>query len=192
MTIKSRSWFQISWNTRSKEFFPSGVRSATMVCLGAEGWSFDSLINVFGSVRKTGHTHTFISISMHDQLVNWGLKTINIDVILMHTTSFVSLPVIRDSGIPSVSYFSVPPLPITNVLGTRQSIKIENITIPIIYVLGIEDDTQFVIHHKHITLHITTRNVWFLTRSIRYDLSSTIACDYIYIPVDMGRISSNY
>merc|ERR1719353_66535 len=49
--------------------------------------------------------------SMHDELVQW-LNTTKVDAILMHTASFGSKPAVSDSGVPWISYFSVPPLPL--------------------------------------------------------------------------------
>jgi len=49
--------------------------------------------------------------SMHDELGPW-LACAGVDAVLLHAASFGSVPVVAASGIPWVSYFSVPPLPL--------------------------------------------------------------------------------
>merc|ERR1712232_1394370 len=62
---------------------------------------------VLSSYRSTLKLPLF---SMHDELVNW-LKTPGIDAVVLHMASFGSKPVVEATGIPMISYMSVPPLP---------------------------------------------------------------------------------
>ena len=119
--------FLLPNTTEHKSFFPSGVSSAKMVYLGTKDWSFDTLFSgaeydiknlpwykkliafakILWSYRESMEAPFF---SMTDHLVKW-LQTVDLDAIVLHVASFGNAHVVRDSGIPFVSYFSVPPLP---------------------------------------------------------------------------------
>ena len=120
--------FLLPNTTEYRTFFASGVSSARMEYLGTQEWSFNSLftgpeydfknlpwykkpivfVKILLSYREALDAPLF---SMHDELVQW-LNTTKVDAILMHTASFGSKPAVSDSGVPWISYFSVPPLPL--------------------------------------------------------------------------------
>ena len=120
--------FLLPNTTEHKSFFPSGVSSARMVYLGTKDWSFDTLLSgpeydvknlpwykkpimmakVLWSYRELMEAPFF---SMTDHLVKW-VQTAHLDAVVVHVASFGNAHVIRDSGIPYVSYFSIPPLPL--------------------------------------------------------------------------------
>ena len=120
--------FLLPNTTEYRTFFASRASSARMEYLGTQEWSFNSLftgpeydfknlpwykkpivlVKMILSYREALDAPLF---SMHDELVQW-LNTTKVDAILMHTASFGSKPAVKDSGVPWISYFSVPPLPL--------------------------------------------------------------------------------
>jgi len=120
--------FVVPNTTEHKSYFPKGMGSARMVFLGTEDWAFDKLFNgpeydfknvpwykkplVFAKVLSSYRSTLDVPIfSMHDELGPW-LKTGGIDAVLLHAASLGSTPVVATSGIPWVSFFSLPPLPL--------------------------------------------------------------------------------
>ena len=119
--------FVVPNTTAQRSYFPKGVGDASMVYLGTEEWSFDTLFsgpefdyknlplykwpgmfgNILLSYREVLEKPVF---SMHDGLVAW-IKTAGVDAVLLHAASLGSRPVVEASGIPWVSYVSFPPLP---------------------------------------------------------------------------------
>ena len=120
--------FVVPNTTEHRSYFPKGVGSATMVFLGTEDWAFDTLFSgpeydfknlpwykkplLFAKVLSTYRSTLDVPMfSMHDELGPW-LARAGVDAVLLHAASFGSVPVVAASGIPWVSYFSVPPLPL--------------------------------------------------------------------------------
>eukprot|EP00927_Polykrikos_kofoidii_P050627 TRINITY_DN4451_c0_g1_i1.p1 TRINITY_DN4451_c0_g1~~TRINITY_DN4451_c0_g1_i1.p1 ORF type:complete len:544 (-),score=84.30 TRINITY_DN4451_c0_g1_i1:139-1770(-) len=112
--------------TEAKSYFPKGVGNATMVYLGTQDWSFDTLFKgedvdvknqplyqkvvtyakLVWSYRKTLGAPL---LSMHDELVEW-IKQPGIDAVLLHLASLAAYPVVEASGIPFVDFLSIPPM----------------------------------------------------------------------------------
>jgi len=132
--------------TEAKSYFPKGVANATMVYLGSQDWSFDTLLGDtdvdFKNQAWPKKLMTFATIlssyrtilekpffSMHEDLVEWLLHP-GTDAVLVHVASFGAAPVVQASGIPYVSYIAIPPVPAMFVRDTDEVCRFPNLLSP--------------------------------------------------------------
>lgn len=119
--------FLVPGTTEAKGYFPNGVGNATMVYLGKEDWSFDTLFSDQDIDMKNQAWHqkivTFAKVlwsyrealekpifSMHDELAEW-IQQPGIDAFILHMASFGNVALIENSGIPTVGFLAFPPVP---------------------------------------------------------------------------------
>lgn len=134
--------FLIPNTTEHKSYFPKGVGNATMVYLGKEDWSFDTLfsgpeydfknlpwyrkpllfVSVLSEYRATLEKPLF---SMNEELVEW-IGQPGIDAILFHAASFGCKPIVEASGIPWISFLSIPVTPFFLVQDTDEACRYPN------------------------------------------------------------------